>query len=105
MFEPSSSTYSDSSDNDDQLSRNEEHDSDLSHDTDPGNEDESDPLTTDTPKVERDRDERSRNQSGMSGYFSPEPYRWPPLHIYCMSLKVDIATLLQRGALYVLSPG
>jgi len=109
MFEPSSS-YSDSSGNDDQLTRNEDHDSDLDRDSDPDSADESDPNDSNesniTPRAERDRDERPRNQSGMPGYFSPEPYPWPPLHIYYMCLRADIATLLKRGVLrHVVSPG
>lgn len=109
MIEPSSSTYSDSSGNDDQFNRNEDHDKDLDRDPDPGSEDEDDPLDSGgsniSPRGESNHDERPHNQSGIPGYFSPEPYRWPPLHIYYMCLKADIATLLQRGALHVLSPG
>lgn len=110
MFEPSSSTYSDSSDNDDQLSRNEDHDSDLDQDPDSDHEDENDSPDSDgshiTPRAEHNRDEQPPNQSGMPGYFSPEAYRWPPLHICYMCLKADIATLLQHGmALHILSPG
>ncbi len=105
MFEPSSSTYSDSPGNDDQINRNEDPGSDLDNDSDSGSEEENDPLDSDTARAERKRDEGPRDQSGMPGYFSPEPYRWPPLHIYYMSLKADIVTLLQHATLHVLSPG
>ena len=110
MFEPSSSTSSDSPDGDDQLNRNEDHDSDLDRDLDPGNGDENDPNGSNgsniTPRAERKLDEQPRNQSGMPGYFSPEPYRWPPLHICYICLKADIAALLRHGAfLHLMLPG
>lgn len=108
MFEPSSSTSSDSPDGDDQLSRDEDHDSDLDRDLDPDNGDENDPNDSNgsniTPRAERDRDERARNQSGIPGHFTPPP-PWPVLHAFHAWLKADIATLLQRGAPYVLCPG